>query len=193
MQHLYALHKTSVCISMSDLFKVCLTCFKYIWPVWPVCMTSFKVCMTWLRFLFSLFLLPQKTFIKRLDSSRGLTNFIIFFISLLHIISVVATEPEATNPGALDPKILLWIPAYAADAAVVYPNANNTPLANNVSTFLMNGNLTFSNGLRSLPKNPSNSIILNSRLFDNSLSFDELFPIAENYFYHYLSCLTINL
>ena len=81
---------------------------------------------------------------------------------MLHIISVVATEPEATNPGALDPKILLWIPAYAADAAVVYPNATNTILANNVSTFLMNGNLTFSNGLKSLPKNPSNCIILNS-------------------------------
>ena len=65
-------------------------------------------------------------------------------ISSFDIISVVFPEP----------KIFLCIPASAADAAAVNPNRIKTLLANGLITFFINGNLVFSNGAKSLPRNP---------------------------------------
>ena len=58
-----------------------------------------------------------------------------------------------------DLEIFLCIPASAADAATVNHNGIKTLLANGVITFFINGNLVFSNGPRSLPRNPPNCTI----------------------------------
>ena len=78
-------------------------------------------------------------------------------ISSLEIIKVV-------NP---DPNIFLWIAESIADAAVVNPNGFKTLLANSLSTFLIKGNPDFSNGTKSLPKNPPNCPILCKCVFDS--------------------------
>ena len=62
---------------------------------------------------------------------------------------------------ATDPKIFfLRIPASAADAAAVNPNGIKMLLANGLVTFFISVNPVFSNGPRSLPKNPPDCIIL---------------------------------
>ena len=66
------------------------------------------------------------------------------FISSLEIITVVNQ----------DPSIFLWIAASFAAAAAVNPNGIKTLLANGLSAFPIKGNLVFSNGPKSLPKNP---------------------------------------
>ena len=73
------------------------------------------------------------------------------------IISVVAP----------DPKIFLCIPVSAADAAAVNSKGIKTLLANDLITFFINGNPVFSNGPRSLSRNPSPFIILDISVFDN--------------------------
>ena len=73
-------------------------------------------------------------------------------ISSLNIISVVVPEP----------KIFLCIPAFAADAAAVYPNGIKTLLANGLITFFIKGNPVFSHGARILPRNPPDCIILDN-------------------------------
>ena len=70
-------------------------------------------------------------------------------ISSFDIISVVVSEP----------KIFLCIPASDVDAAAVDPNGIKTLLANGLITFFINGNPVFSNGPRSLPRNPPDCII----------------------------------
>ena len=57
-------------------------------------------------------------------------------------------------------RILLCIPASAADAAVVNPKGIKTLLANGLITFFIKGNPVFSNGPRSLPRNPPDCIVL---------------------------------
>ena len=66
------------------------------------------------------------------------------FISSFDITSVVLP----------DPKIFLCIPASAADAAAVNPKGIKTLLTNGLITFFIKGNPVFSNGSRSLPRNP---------------------------------------
>ena len=85
------------------------------------------------------------------------------FISSFDIISVVVP----------DPKIFLCIPASAADAAAVNPKGIKTLLANGLITFFINGNPVFSNGPRSLPRNPPDCIILDIWVFDNLVSVDK--------------------
>ena len=58
--------------------------------------------------------------------------------------------------------IFLSIPEFAADDATVNPNGIKTFLANGLVTFFINGNPIFSNGPRSLPRNPSNCVILDN-------------------------------
>ena len=53
-----------------------------------------------------------------------------------------------------DPKIFLCIPASADDAAAVNTKWIKTILANCLITFSISGNPVFSNGPRSLPRNP---------------------------------------
>ena len=72
------------------------------------------------------------------------------FIPSFHIISVVVP----------DPKTFLCILASSADAAAVNPKGIKTLLANGLITFFINGNPVFSNGPRSLPRNPPDCIIL---------------------------------
>ena len=81
-------------------------------------------------------------------------------ISSFDIISVVLlckTEDEGQFP---DPKIFLCIPASAADAAAVNPKGIKMLLAYGLITFFINVNPAFSNGPRSLPRNPPDCIIL---------------------------------
>ena len=50
--------------------------------------------------------------------------------------------------------------ASVADAAAVNPNGIKAPLANGLSAFPIKGNPVFSNGPKSLPKNPPDYPIL---------------------------------
>ena len=77
---------------------------------------------------------------------------ISFISSLLIIISVVCFVKS--KRCILDPNIFLWISASTVDAAIVYPNGIKTLLANGLSTFPIKGNPVFSNGPKSLPKDP---------------------------------------
>ena len=61
-----------------------------------------------------------------------------------------------------DPQIFLCIPASAADAATVNPIGVKKLLANGLITFFINGNLVFSSEPRSLPRIPSECIILDN-------------------------------
>ena len=117
-----------------------------------------------------------KSFINKPDSSKDLNISMLLFISSLEIINAVLR----------DPKIFLWIAASVADAAAVYPNGIKTLLANGLTTFTINGNLVFSNGPKSLPKNPPVCFTLCSWTFNDFILADELFVkalrILENMF-----------
>ena len=56
---------------------------------------------------------------------------------------------------APDPKIFFSIAASVADVASVKPNGTKPLLANNVSTFFVNGKATLVNGARKLSNPPS--------------------------------------
>ena len=66
------------------------------------------------------------------------------------------------------------IAAYVPDTATVNSNVIKTLLASGLSKFFIRGKLVFSNGPRSLPKNPRDSPILVNRVFDNFVLADEL-------------------
>ena len=66
---------------------------------------------------------------------------------------------KISNVVMSDPKSLFWINTSVADAAAVNPNGTKTLLANGVSTFFINGQVTFLNGARKL----SNSEIIEER------------------------------
>ena len=51
---------------------------------------------------------------------------------------------------------------YGADAAAANPKGIKTLIGNNLITFFINGNPVFSNGPRSLPRNPSDYIMLDN-------------------------------
>ena len=89
----------------------------------------------------------------------------ISLICLLEIINVVVP----------DPNIFLWIAASVADDAAVNPNVIKTVLANDLNTFLVKGNLVFSNGTKSLPRNHPDCPILCNWVFDNFILADEPF------------------
>ena len=67
----------------------------------------------------------------------------------------------------------MCIPASAADAAAVNPKGITTLLANGLVTFFINGNLVFSYGPRTLPRNPPDCIVLNNWVFDHLISAHE--------------------
>ena len=90
-----------------------------------------------------------------------------------------------------DPKDFLCIPASAADAAAVNPNGIKTLLTNGLITVFINGNPAFSNGPRSLPRNPPDCIILDhqvTRVFDSLISADEL---LEKTLRRFATCLLV--
>ena len=53
-----------------------------------------------------------------------------------------------------------------------------TFLANGLIIFFINGSPVFNNGLRSLPINPPDCIIIHNWVFDNLISVNELFAKA---------------
>ena len=83
-------------------------------------------------------------------------------------------------------RFFLCIPTSAADAATVNPEGIKTLLANGLITFFINGNLVFSNGPRSLPRNPPDCIILDFWAFHNLISLDDLLAKALRRFETYL-------
>ena len=85
-----------------------------------------------------------------------------------------------------DHKIFLCITASAADAAAVNPKGIKTLLANGLITFFINGNPVFSYGARSLPRNPSDCIILDIWVFDNLISIYDLWAKALRRFATFL-------
>ena len=91
-----------------------------------------------------------------------------------------------------DDKILIFflcIPGSAVDAAAVNPKGIKTLLANGLITFFISGNPVFSNGPRSLPRNPPDCIILDIWVFDNLISVDDLSAKALRRF---ATCLLVN-
>ena len=105
----------------------------------------------------------------------------ISFISAIEFISAVLPD---TN-------ILFWIAASVADAAAaaVNPNGIKTLLANGLSTFPIKGNPVFSNGPKSLPKNPPGCPILCNWVFDNFILAEELFAEALR---NFKTCVLVN-
>ena len=69
---------------------------------------------------------------------------------------------EISNVTTLDPNTFLCIPASAAHSAAANPNGVKTLLANGPSTVFIKGKPVFSNGCKSLPKNPHDCSILDS-------------------------------
>ena len=69
----------------------------------------------------------------------------------------------------IDLKTFLFI---YADAATVNPSGNKTLLANGLITFFIKGSPVFSNGPRSLQRNPPDCIILDNWVFDSLISVD---------------------
>ena len=69
----------------------------------------------------------------------------------------------------LDPKIFYFLAASVADLAALNLNGTKTLLPNGLSTFTIKGKPDFSNGPKSLLKNPSNCIILDSWGFEKIL------------------------
>ena len=78
-------------------------------------------------------------------------------ISSFDTISIGILDSEA-----LDPNIILSIPATAAEEANVNANGTKTLLANSFSAFFVNGRANFSNGSRSLPRNSPDYNILDN-------------------------------
>ena len=68
--------------------------------------------------------------------------------------------------------------ASVTDAAAANPNGIKTLLANGLSTFFIKGNPVFSNGPKSLLKNPPDCPMLCNQLFDNFILAKELFSKA---------------
>ena len=65
----------------------------------------------------------------------------------------------------------------------------STYLANDWSTFFINGKPTFCNGPGSLPRNPPDCIILDSCIFENFMLVDDLFSKALE---RLTKCLSVN-
>ena len=105
----------------------------------------------------------------------------ISIISSLEIINIVPP----------DPNIFWWISATVADAAAaaVNPNEIKTLLASGWSTFFIKGNPAFSNGLKSLPKNPPDYHILYNWVFDNFILAEKVFAKA---LWSFQTCVLVN-
>ena len=82
---------------------------------------------------------------------------------------------EIINVVLPDPNIFLWIAGPVADATAVNPNSVKMLLASGLGTFRFKGNPVFSNGPKTLPKNPPDCLILCKWAFDYSILADESF------------------
>ena len=99
-------------------------------------------------------------FIKEPDSSKDLTIFIYhssLHSKLLMWFSLLSPKSEGHAP---DPNIFLLIAEFIADADAVNPSCIKTLLSSGLGIFFTNANPVFSNGPRSLPKSPLDSLVL---------------------------------
>ena len=126
---------------------------------------------------FASFLIVSLTpFICKPDPSRSLIIFMISFKSSF----------ENTNAAMPYPKNFFWIAPFVAVTAVVNPKGTKTLLANVLKTFLIKSKPVFSNGARSLPRNPPNCIILDNWVFESFTLTDEPFGKALRIFKTFL-------
>ena len=84
---------------------------------------------------------------------------------------------EISNVVILDPKILFLI-AFIADTATVYPNGIKTLAANGLSTFFIKSKPVFSVGPRIMPKYTPDCLILCNWVLNDFILADELFAKA---------------
>ena len=89
----------------------------------------------------------------------------------------------------IDPKNFFWTALFVADVGGVDPGSIKTFLANGLSTFFIKGEPVFSNGPKSLPKNPTHCTILCNWVFDNFILVDEGFLKA---IWRLENCLLVN-
>ena len=108
-------------------------------------------------FLTSLWIVSLTPFNNKSKTSKDLTYLITSPISSLDIVSVIP-----------DSKILICIPASAADADAVNPNGSKTLLANGLIAFFIYGYPVFNNA----PRSPPDCIILDYSVFDSMISVD---------------------
>ena len=87
---------------------------------------------------------------------------------------------------ARDPNIILWIAVSVADATAVNPNGIKMLSANILSPFPIKGNPVFSNGPKSLPRNPPDCPSLCNWVFNNFILAEELFANALQSFQTYV-------
>ena len=87
------------------------------------------------------------------------------------------------------PKNFFWTALFFADVGGVDPGSIKTFLANGLSTFFIKGEPVFSNGPKSLPKNPTHCTILCNWVFDNFILVDEGFLKA---IWRLENCLLVN-
>ena len=66
----------------------------------------------------------------------------------------------------------MYIPPSAADTTAVNPNGSKILLANGLIAFFINGKPVFSNGPRSLLRNPPDCIISDNWAFGSLISAD---------------------
>ena len=90
---------------------------------------------------------------------------------------------------APDAEFFLWIAASVADASAVNPNGIKTLSANSLSTYSIKGDPGFSNGPKSLPRNPPDCPILSNWIFNNFISADEPFAKA---LWSFKNCVLVN-
>ena len=85
-------------------------------------------------------------------------------ISLFEVISVIrCAKSESCMP---DPITFFQITASVADSSAFNLNGIKKHLADGLSSFFIKDKHVFSNGPKSLPRNPSNCTILDNRIFD---------------------------
>ena len=85
--------------------------------------------------------------------------------------------------------MFLWIPELVVYSAAVYPYGIKTLLANGWSAFLINGKSVFSNGPRSLLRNPLVCIIFDIWVFDNCILAKKIF---SNILLRFATCLLVS-
>ena len=127
---------------------------------------------------FTSFLIVSLTaFVNKLRESHFLRDLIIFMITSISSCKIINV--------AIPDTIFFWIATSVADAAAF----NYFGIKNVLSIFFIKGKPVFSNGPRSLPKNPPDCLILCNWVFGNFILADKLFVKALRKLY---TCVLAN-
>ena len=89
-----------------------------------------------------------------------------------------------------EPYIFLWIAASAANVDVFSPNDIETPLVNDLSTFFIKDSPVFSNGFKSLTKNPPILWLPHFLVLENLMLAEE--PFAKG-LQSFVTCVLVNV